>query len=243
MATGRERPVRRSDLATREGLERNWRDVNLQRALIPPIVPRVSVRSTSKSQPIEMPQPVRHPVPTADVLVHQPSLASIHERATVGKPSELTSTNYCGGCPPKRRCLSSNRVGVRDTCLSKSARIGQRRRFGILQPSTTRTATFKHSQRDLRLHSDLACSSPSPACTSCVALNDRTRYYTGVTSNLDCASRHIGARLRSVAYSAFEQPSAGARNDVRDVHGTLGEASTRCSMPASGLRQTGPGVS
>ena len=46
-------------LSTREGLER-----------VPPIVPRVPVRPSSKSQLIEMPQPAPYSVPTGKRLVH-----------------------------------------------------------------------------------------------------------------------------------------------------------------------------
>ena len=61
--------------------------MNFQRALVPPIVPRVPVRPSPKSQLIEMPQPARYSVPTGKRLVHQPPLACIRERAAVGKPA------------------------------------------------------------------------------------------------------------------------------------------------------------
>ena len=54
-------------LSTSEGLER-----------VPPIVPRVPVQPSSKSQLIEMPQPARYSVPTGKRLVHQPFISSFN---------------------------------------------------------------------------------------------------------------------------------------------------------------------
>jgi hypothetical protein len=47
-------------------------------------------------------QPSGDVVPTGARLVHHPSLACSCERATDGKPSELTSPTGEGWCPPKR---------------------------------------------------------------------------------------------------------------------------------------------
>jgi hypothetical protein len=95
----------RLDPNLRSGVEQTLllagrRYVNFQRALIRPIVSRVLVPSSSRSQTIEMPQPARHPVPTSAVLVHRPPLACVRARATAGKPTfavdhRRSAPDYC----------------------------------------------------------------------------------------------------------------------------------------------------